>query len=144
MISFVFLGVSIICFYILGHRISLKIPQLAAISDEVITARFEEDSAKLRLLLLNFKSFYREGKFKIFFWSFSAKIVRRLHIALLRLDNGAVTLLERIKVRVGETNAGKGDIPVLDEPVFPVASAQEIKKVIPAGPQKIREIRVRK
>ncbi len=108
-IYIILLLISIVCFSVLWNRISLKIPRLAAISDDVITARFEEDSARFRLLLSNLRLLYREGKLKRFFWRLLAKLIRRTHIVLLRLDNGAVSLLEHIKSRAEDAGGAVGE-----------------------------------
>lgn len=97
----------------LWYRISVKIPELIAIPDEVITARLEEDSAKLRLFLLHLKIFYREKRYEEIFWRILGKTLYKIHIGLMRLDNGMVNLLKRIRVHStnlnGKNRNGNGE-----------------------------------
>lgn len=84
----------------LWYKISLKIPELVAIQDQVITQRFHEDSARLRLFMLHLKTYYREGRYKPVFWNFIAKNLYRLHLVLMRLDNGTAALLKRVRAQI--------------------------------------------
>ena len=83
--------------FTLWYLISKKIPELVAIPDDVIAWRLKEDSARVRVFLLRFKSFYTEGQIKEFFWSVVAKILHRTHIILMRTDNSMVSLLKRVR-----------------------------------------------
>lgn len=141
MIIFILLlGLSFACFFILGHRVSQKIPQLAAVPDQVITARFEEDSARIRLLILNVRAFYRDGKFKALFWDYTEKAFRRLHITLMRLDNLVVSILERVKKNNGARNGmANGALPQAN--IDPIS---ERTNVFPAPQRRIDEIRPKK
>jgi len=100
----------LVSLFTLWYRISIKIPELVAIPDEVITARLEENSARIRLFLLRFKIFYREGQYKIIFWKFLGKVLYRLHIILLRLDNGISAMLKRIRERGVHLNGNGGKL----------------------------------
>ena len=92
----------------LWYRISVKIPELIAIPDEVITARLEEDSAKLRLFLLHLKFYYREKKYEEVFWRMLSKTLYKFHIGLMRLDNGTMGLLKRVRLHAGATSGNNG------------------------------------
>ncbi len=94
--------------FVFWYRLSLKIPELIAIPDQVITERLEEDSAGMRLFLLRIKSYYREGKHKQVFWSFLGKTFYRMHLLLMRMDNGTVALLKKIRTH-GEIVNGNGN-----------------------------------
>ncbi len=94
-----FILIFVASFIALWYRVSIKIPELVAIPDEVITARLEENSARLRLFLLQFKTFYREGRQTILFWQVLAKTLYRLHIFILRIDNGLNSALKKIRER---------------------------------------------
>lgn len=85
--------------FFLWYKVSLKIPELVAIPDAVITERFYEDSAKLRLFVLHIKTYYREGKHKLVFWKFVGKTLYKLHLFTLRFDNGLVSVLKNIRSR---------------------------------------------
>ncbi len=101
---------------IFWYRVSLKIPELVAIPDQVITERLEEDSARLRLFLLKIKIYYREGKHKQVFWTFLAKLFYRIHLFLLRLDNGIVVWLKEIRTYGGVVNGnGNGNYEMNDK-----------------------------
>lgn len=92
-LALVFLG----GLFLLWYRLSLKIPELVAIPDQVITERFHEDSARLRLFVLHIKTYYREEKHKLIFWKFIGKTLYKFHLLLLRVDNGTVSVLRKVK-----------------------------------------------
>lgn len=100
-------------FFLLWYRISLKIPELIAIPDQVITERLHEDSAKLRLFLLHIKSHWREKKYVPIFWKFSGKTLYRVHLFLLRTDNEIVRMIKNMKAKGGVVN-GNGEIEEKD------------------------------
>lgn len=87
--------------FALWYRISEKIPQVVAIHDEVITQRLHENSARLRIFLLHFKTFYKEEYYHNLFWNFLGKICYKLHIAVLRIDNALLGFLKKIRARGG-------------------------------------------
>ena len=86
---------------ILWHRISHKIPELIAIPDEVIVARLNEDSARVRIFLLHFRTFWREPRYQEAFWRFCEKMLYRIHIVLMRVDNGLAVLLRKVRSHAG-------------------------------------------
>lgn len=81
------------------YKVSLKIPHLVAVPDQVITQRLQEDSARLRLFLFHLRTYYREGGHKIAFWRFAGKAVYKIHLFLLRFDNRMVAVLQKIRTR---------------------------------------------
>lgn len=85
--------------FLLWYRVSLKIPEVMAIPDEVITARLYEDSARLRLFILHIKTYYREEQYKPYLWNLLLKTIYRLHLILLRSDNAVVSYLKSIRAR---------------------------------------------
>ena len=93
---------------VLWYRISQRIPELVAIPDEVIVERLHEDSARIRVFLLNLKRWWREEQYRRPLWKFCEKIIYRLHILLLRVDNGTVGLLKKVRVLGGLPN-GNGN-----------------------------------
>lgn len=95
--------------FALWYRISLKLPQLIAVPDEVITARFQEDSARLRLRLINLKILYNERRVEKSLWRLWGKILYRLHIILLRFDNTITASLKRLRERSGYINGNGGE-----------------------------------
>lgn len=88
------------------YHLSLKIPELVAVPDEVIVERLHEDSAKISIFLLQFKTFLREGHYRIWLWKFCEKIFYRLHILFLRVDNSTVALLQKIRTVGGMSSNG--------------------------------------
>ena len=94
--------------FFLWYKVSQKIPELIAIPDQVITARFEEDSAKFRIFIVHLKSYYLEGRYKETFFRILGKALYRIHIIFLRLDNGVASLLKKIRARQ-EVNGGNGN-----------------------------------
>lgn len=81
----------------LGYKITEKIPELVAIPDQVITERLHEDSAKVRLFILHLKSFYKEARYKEVFLRIAGRALYKIHIFILRMDNFAVRILQKIK-----------------------------------------------
>ena len=77
--------------FLLWYRISEKIPEVVAIHDDVITQRLHEDSARLRIFLLHFKTFYKEAYYHNIFWNFF----------VLKIDNSLIGLLKKIRTRGG-------------------------------------------
>ncbi|QQG45366.1 MAG: hypothetical protein HYW89_00295 [Candidatus Sungiibacteriota bacterium] len=98
------LGLFLSSAFLLWYRISEKIPELVAIPDEVITARFEEDSAKLRLFILNIKTWYKERHYEYTLWKIASRALYRLHLFLLRADNNTVSLLKKTRENLGAAN----------------------------------------
>lgn len=92
----------------LWYRVSIRIPELVAIPDMVITERLLQDSAKMRLFLLRLKSLYHERRITETFYRFLAKILYRLHIIILRFDNSLVFYLKKMHSRGAFTN-GNGE-----------------------------------
>lgn len=86
------------------YLISARIPELIAIPDEVIVERLHEDSARVRIFLLHAKTFWREPRYHHAFWRFCEKIIQRAHIALMRADNGVVTLLKKVRSSADTAN----------------------------------------
>lgn len=120
----------------LWYRISIKIPELVAIPDEVITARLQEDSARARLFVLQLKKYWREEKYKEAFWKILGKTLYKFHIALLRTDNWTTVLLKHIRARGAEIN-GNGSGEYLKQ------LQQESRETQVKG-QKIQEVRMKK
>lgn len=131
--------------FTLWYLISKKIPELVAIPDDVIARRLEEDSARVRVFLLRFKSFYTEGRIKEFFWSIVAKILHRTHIVLMRVDNGTVALLKRVRGngngsgKVSGMTVGEEEMQNPSVPAIAVLPDQSLPKS-----HKIQEVRLRK
>lgn len=132
--------------FVFWYRLSLKIPELIAIPDQVITERLEEDSAGMRLFLLRIKSYYREGKHKQVFWSFLGKTFYRMHLLLMRTDNGTVALLKKIRTHGGivngNGNSGSGNTTVSSKDYW--QKLQEPKEITLSSKSRlIEEVRKR-
>ena len=93
---------------LLWYRVSVRLPQLIAIPDQVITERLREDSARFRLFFLHLRLWYREGHYGESVRIFFGKTLYRFHIVLLRLDNGTMALLKKVKGGNGSLN-GNGE-----------------------------------
>jgi len=84
----------------LRRRISRKIPDLALIPDQDISVLLEENTAKLQrffLHLSHFRSFYHERHYHERFRSFVSNVLLKVHTVLLRVDNGIMRLMKRIR-----------------------------------------------
>ena len=85
-------GVAALIFFV-----SRKIPQLVAISDEVIRERLAEDSARFRFIAVNLRELYRQRGYLLLFLQFLGKILHRVHILFLKIDNKVVLMLRRVR-----------------------------------------------
>lgn len=83
--------------FTLWYLVSIKIPELVAIPDQVIAERLAEDSAKFQLFILHFKSFFLEKRYKKLLLNFLEKLLYRFHIFILRLDNITVSFLKTVR-----------------------------------------------
>ncbi|TSC76756.1 MAG: hypothetical protein G01um101433_682 [Parcubacteria group bacterium Gr01-1014_33] len=83
---------------VVWSRISRKFPHLASIPDHVITERLHRDATKFRLFLIYFKSFYKEEFFHDILRGSASKVGYKIHILLMRMDNGVVRLLRKVRV----------------------------------------------
>ncbi|MBI3443004.1 MAG: hypothetical protein HY007_04520 [Candidatus Sungbacteria bacterium] len=105
LLGIIFVGSS----FTLWYRISEKIPYVVAIHDEVITQRLHENSARFRIFLLHVKTFYKEEYYRNLFWNFLGKIVYKLHIMVLRIDNALLGFLKKIRARDGLAGLSIGE-----------------------------------
>lgn len=116
---------------ILWYRVSIRIPELVAIPDMVITERLLQDSAKMRLFILRLKSLYHERRITESFYRFLAKIVYRLHIMILRFDNSLVLYLKKIHFKGAFTN-GNGEywkkLHLESKTPVPATRIEEVKR----------------
>ena len=124
---------------VLWYRVSQKIPELVAIPDEVIVQRLHEDSARVRVFLLNLKRWWREEQYREPLWRFCEKIIYRLHILLLRADNGMMALLKKVRVLGGLPN-GNGN----GAQAHPFEQEPEQKMILPSRNTRIQEVRRKK
>ena len=124
MFTIVLAGVFIGSAATLWYRISQKIPELVAIPDEVIVERLYEDSARIRVFLLSWRRYWQEREHWQLFWRISEKVLHRLHIWMLRADNGMMNLLKKVRMAGGLPNGnwnGGQSQPADPERVKPVA-----------------------
>ncbi|KKW18536.1 MAG: hypothetical protein A2131_00630 [Candidatus Sungbacteria bacterium GWC2_49_10] len=91
-----------------------RIPQALAIPDEIILERFREDAKKNRLWTLPLKVLYEEVHFWKFLRLYWARILYRIHIRLLRLDNRILAKYNRLK-NEGEEEAEDSTTVPMDE-----------------------------
>ena len=82
-----------------GVQLSKKIAGVRATPEELIFERLHENPSKLRLLLIHFRTFYRERYHIVAFWNMIGKSVYRTHILLMRVDNYSMKLLRWIRNR---------------------------------------------
>lgn len=94
--------------FTLWYLVSIKIPELVAIPDQVIAERLAEDSAKFRLFILHFKSFFLEKRYKKILLNFLEKLLYRFHIFILRLDNITVSFLKTVRENGNVNGATNG------------------------------------
>lgn len=115
-----------------------KMPQLAAIPEYIIAERLHARSAKFRLFIFHFKSFFRERRYWEVILRITGKTLYRIHIVVMRVDNGLVTLLK--KLRANGFAHGNG--------ISSVAGSHEylnnLRERLPPSNQELHEVRPRK
>ena len=98
----IFLGIIFFAsLYLLWKRIAQKIPALAMIPDQEVSVLLEQNTAKLHRFLLHifhFRIFYRERHYQDKFWGFAAKFLFKIHILILRFDNGLMSLVKKMRM----------------------------------------------
>ena len=77
--------------------VSHKIPELVAIPDEVIRERLAEDSARFRFIAVNLKELFRQRGYLLLFLQFLGKMLHKIHILFLKIDNWVVLMLRRVR-----------------------------------------------
>ena len=111
----------------LWRRISVKARQLMAVPEDLIADLIHREANKFHLFLLHFKSFYKEPFFKDFLRNSASKVFYRIHILLMKMDNGVVNVLRKVRVN-GNGNGGvgaNGKYPLAEEENFMFVTAQE-------------------
>lgn len=108
-IDLVFALIFFVGIFGLWYRITLKIPELVAVPDQVITERLHEDSAQIRLFILHLKTFYKEAQYKDVFYVFLEKLLYKFHIVILRIDNAVVRALKGVKTTGAINGNGNGN-----------------------------------
>lgn len=83
--------------YFLLRFIREKVPQARDISDEVILDRYAEDSKDNRIWTLPLKVRSGEAEYREFFRLYQAKLLYRIHIWLLRVDNRVFATYNRLR-----------------------------------------------
>ena len=141
MFTIVLAGVFIGSAATLWYRISQKIPELVAIPDEVIVERLYEDSARIRVFLLSWRRYWQEREHWQFFWRISEKVLHRLHIWMLRADNGMMNLLKKVRMAgglpngnwngngsAGEIHRSEPEAPLVQDELFKSPRIQEVRR----------------
>jgi hypothetical protein len=83
--------------YLLWGFLREKVPQALLIPDGVIFERYSEDVRKNKLWILPLKVFSGEIQYGEFFRQYSAKILYRIHISLLRMDNRIFATYNKVR-----------------------------------------------
>ncbi len=78
-------------------KVSEKLPVLATVPDHVIVGELERHARRIRLLALPIKTFYQEKRYRDLFFNAIGKVVYRLHILVMRMDNSLVLVLKFIQ-----------------------------------------------
>lgn len=115
-----------------------KMPQLAAIPEYIIAERLHARSAKFRLFIFHFKSFFRERRYWEVILRITGKTLYRVHIVVLRMDNSLMAFLKKLRAN-GFAN-GNGTEAVGSHEYL--INAQE--KISMTNQKEIQEVRPRK
>ena len=131
----------IISTYVLWRRISDKIPELIMIPDQNLSALLEENTAKFQVFLVHlfhFRSFYRSRHYHEKVRLFGAKLLYRIHIAVLRLDNRIILVLKRMR-----TGSEAAMVPGKDNREYAVP-VQEAEMPVSEKVNQVQEVRPRR
>ncbi len=81
------------------RRISLKLPEIIMAPEETIREqlRKDRDRSRIYLFIVHFRTLWQERYFHNLFFNSAGKILQRLHILLLRLDNGVMYVLRKTR-----------------------------------------------
>lgn len=85
---------------ILWSRIARKLPEVAMIPHTVITEELATSRRRFHIVILHilhFRTLYQGRHYQDRFWQVIAKMVYRVHILLLRMDNSLVNVLRRVR-----------------------------------------------
>jgi hypothetical protein len=129
-LAFVFIA----SIFTLWHRISVKIPELIVIPNDVITAGLKNDSAKFRVLVLRVKAAYEEKRLRAGLLKVLGKVLHRFHIVIMRLDNWLLARLKKIREKGYYSGNGAVSSGVADN-AFSAESSRN---------HKIEEVKIKK
>lgn len=107
-VDIVFGAIFLIALGTLWYFVTAKLPVLAAVPEEVARERLYGDSLRARGVLRRTVTFYRDERFRIALKEFVGKMLYRMHITLLRIDNGVVLLLKKMRAN-GSFQNGNGN-----------------------------------
>lgn len=133
---------------ILWSRIARKMPEVAMIPHTVITEQLATSRRRFHIVLLHilhFRTLYREHHYQDRFWQIIAKIVYRMHILLLRMDNRLVGILRRVRAAPEVESKGEmgenywRDLKVREE--IPREPGKAMNDVIPLSSVSIKRTR---
>ena len=128
--------------YLLWRRISEKMPELAAMPDQEVSVMLQENTAKIQVFalhLFHFRSFYRERHYQDKCWNFLAKMFFKIHIFVLRLDNGLIGLVKKIRLKT-EPRQNANPVDFFKE----LQEKEEVQSVVQPKGQRMNEIRIKR
>lgn len=91
------------------YKVALKFTELEAVPDSMIAERLHRENSRVRLVILHARTLYERRYHAMFFWNVLGKLIHRLHILMLRVDNHVTKLLKSIRSRY-ESAGGKNGI----------------------------------
>lgn len=112
MIDIVLIIIFLISLGALLILVSPKLPELAAVPQEEIDRYIDHRYGVVVVPYRRAKKFYEEGRWKSVAFDYCGRILHRLHIVLMRLDNGVVGILKRVRSRLGVANGNGEQQPV--------------------------------
>ena len=126
--------------YFLRQRLMAKIPDLALIPDQDLSVLLEENTAKLQLFfvhLFHFRSFYRERHYHEKVHIIIVKLLYKIHIVMLRMDNRLVGMIQRIRAANEQTVLQKNDN---HEQVNSLPVHVQVQEEVAQMPEKINRV----
>jgi hypothetical protein len=89
-----------------AHIVNQKSVALATVSDATVTAYFEKRLGWALVVYRRVDHFLRDGRYKGKLLEYSCRVLHRAHILLMRLDNGVVSILRKMRTKAGTNGNG--------------------------------------
>src|SRR3989344_8847141 len=89
--------------FYLWRFLRVHMPMAREIPDELILEWFREDAKKHKLWTLPLRPLYEKVKYREFFRTYRGRLLYRMHIGLLRLDNRIIAKYNQVRRTGSET-----------------------------------------
>ncbi len=110
---------------VLWYRVSQRLPELIAIPEDAIRGRLAEGDTAVIRLIMRVRALWDERYLQVLARSLGAKGLQKIHIVLMRLDNGVVGIMRKIRLENGLAQAGAASADRKNALPLSEASARE-------------------